>query len=601
MTSARPTFGEFLGAATRHLAAAAAQPPSVTPGRDASEQAAGLARLSAVLMHYTSDLTRTINELPGQHLSGLGPWDRAALRAHDALTSACRALAQEDRTDRPVESVSSPAARSLHAAARSLAAGRDLLQGHFSTEPSGARLYRSGWSPAITSPSVSRALLTEVASLALQAAAAGEEFVSKPAGDLRTDSTRSRLSIAYYWLSQPETFISAAERTQPSDGNSREVLHAVPKNVMPVRLSVEGAQSVHELCAAVITTAERTRAAAWDAASAGPNSTAICSRSWYRVAAASTVTSHHCHLLYSALAERTTAEQDRELSDILTRAASRADRAREYWLDSAREFRDIATDIHNYISPAAAEAGDLALWTGKLAYADADWNLSIGPGQPVRPAAGLAPQMADVPGVVAAVHEASDALGTLATANLEQARQAVRGRRLLVATRSLPEKYDIPLRYSEPPEPYAASLIACCHDTAQNAGRLAESGSEIAARVGSPSRTLVALRAAAREQPESRPSADPGWGARAEEEASNIGPVESQLRGLGIEDVRHLWRATAIDRAAEQVVRQATADHASRVPANSPRVSSDKQAALAPATVAAREARAPVPDLEAEP
>jgi hypothetical protein len=80
------------------------------------------------------------------------------------------------------------------------------------------------------------------------------------------------------------------------------------------------------------------------------------------------------------------------------------------------------------------------------------------------------------------VHEASDALGTLATANLKQARQAVQGRRLLVATRSLPEKYDIPPRYSEPPEPYADSLIACCHDTGHRAGQAAETASEIATR-----------------------------------------------------------------------------------------------------------------------
>ena len=218
MNSARPTFGEFVAAARRHLSAAAAQPPSATPGRDASELAAGLERLSAVLMHYTSDLTRTMNELPEEHLLGLGPWDRAALRAHDALTSACHALAQKARAAGAVESVSSPAARSLHAAARSLAAGRDLLQGHFTTEPSGARLYRSGWSPAITSPSVSRALLTEVASLALQAGAAGNGLVSKSPGDLRAAGTRSRLSIACYWLSQPETFVSAAERAEPGGG-----------------------------------------------------------------------------------------------------------------------------------------------------------------------------------------------------------------------------------------------------------------------------------------------------------------------------------------------------------------------------------------------
>jgi len=118
------------------------------------------------------------------------------------------------------------------------------------------------------------------------------------------------------------------------------------------------------------------------------------------------------------------------------------------------------------------------------------------------------------------------------------------------------------LRYSEPPESYAASLIACCHDTAQNAGRLAEKGSELAARVGAPSRALVALRAAALEQLESLPPADTGRGARTEEKASGIGPVESRLRSLGIDNARHLWRASAIDRAADQVIREATAANA---------------------------------------
>lgn len=321
--------------------------------------------------------------------------------------------------------------------------------------------------------------------------------------------------------------------------------------------------------------------------------------SWYRIAAASTVTSHHCHVLYKVLAERAAAGQDGELSGILTRAASQADRAREYWLDSAREFRDIATDIQSYVSPAAAEAGDLALWTGKLAHADAHWTLSLGPGQPVRPAVSLAPHVGDVPGVVAAVHEASDALGTLATANLEQARQAVHGRRLLVATKSLPEKYDIPLRYSEPPEPYAASLIACCHDTAQKASQVAETGSEIAVRVGAPSRTLVALRAAAREQPESRLPADPGRGERTEEKASGIGPVESRLRSLGVDNARHLWRASTIDRAADQVIREATADPARQGQAHSAHASGRRdQVAMGPA---AREVQAGFEQPEPEP
>lgn len=312
------------------------------------------------------------------------------------------------------------------------------------------------------------------------------------------------------------------------------------------------------------------------------------------------VTSHHCNLLYSTLADRTTAQHESELRDILMRAARQANRAREYWLDSAREFRDITTDIQNYISPAAAEAADLALWTGKLAYADADWTLSTGPSQAVRSAACLVPGRADVPGAVAAVHEASDALGMLATANLEQARQAVHGRRLLVATRALPESYDIPLRYSEPPEPYAASLITCCHDTAQKAGQVAETGSEIAERVGAPSRTLVAVRAAAREQPESRRLADPGRCARTEEKASGTGPVESQLRSLGIVNQRHLWQANAIDRTAEQLVREASADHVRLCPVSSARASFGTHA-QGSASAGTREARARLEEPEAEP
>jgi hypothetical protein len=600
MSAARPVFGEFAEAARRHLSEAAVQHPSATPGRDAEEQAAGLARLCAVLARYTSDLTQTLTQLPNEHLPGLGPWHQASLQVHDALTSACRALGPDAHAQGAAsESATSPAARSLHAAARSLAAGRDLLQGHFTTVPSGVRLYRSGWSPAITSPGVSRALLAEVASLARQAAAAGNAIASTAPGELRIDGIR-RMSIACYWLSQPETFVSAAERAQPSDGNGREVLHAVPENVLPVRLEPDSAHSVQELCTAVITAAERARAAAWDAASAEPTSTAICSTSWYRIAAASTVTSHHCHLLYSTLAERTAAEQAGELREVMMRAASQADRAREYWLDSAHEFRDIATDIQKYVSPTAAEAADLALWTGKLAYADADWTLSGGPSGPNRPARSLAPRLADVPGVVAAVHEAGDALDRLATANLEQARQAVRGHRLFVATRLLPESYDIPTRYSEAPESYVASLMACCHDTAQKAHQVAETGSEIAIRVGAPSRTLVAVRAAAREQPESRPRADPGRDALAEERASGIGPVESRLRSLGIENQRHLWQANTIDRTAEQLVREASAEHMHLGPPSSARASfrTHAQASAGPGTP---EARTRLEQLEAEP
>lgn len=103
----------------------------------------------------------------------------------------------------------------------------------------------------------------------------------------------------------------------------------------------------------------------------------------------------------------------------LKRAAAPAAKAREQWLGSARKFNEITTDVRGHTSPAALEAADLALWTGKLAHADAAWDLASGTSKPVRLAASLAPRRDDVSDVVAAIHESSEALSSLAAANLE--------------------------------------------------------------------------------------------------------------------------------------------------------------------------------------
>jgi hypothetical protein len=55
------------------------------------------------------------------------------------------------------------------------------------------------------------------------------------------------------------------------------------------------------------------------------------------------------------------------------------------------------------VSRTPAEAGDLTLWTGRLAYADPRWALSSGPAHEPRPPQDLAPHERDVPLAVAAV------------------------------------------------------------------------------------------------------------------------------------------------------------------------------------------------------
>lgn len=571
MTSAQPTFGDFLMAARAHLTEARAEVVGTeAPGRDVQELADAVAHVAAVLSRYTADLTRTTGTLRYDESNGPGPWDRAALQVHDALTSAVQ-LSNRPGLDPAVDHPATSAARCLHAAATSLTIGRDLLQGHFAANASGARLHRSTWALAITSRPAGRALLSEVASLAEQAAAGGPAPVRSARPGSRADEALSRLSTARYWLRQAGICVRAAERREPVPPAGREILGAVPTNALPPRHVFGDCEpTVAELREAVITTAERVRTAAWTAASLEPRSTSISVTSWHRIAAASTVTSHHCHLLCETLASRVAADRA-GLSTDLKLAAVQAGQAREQWLDSARKFKEITTDVRGHASPAALEAADLALWTGKLAYADPAWDLASGTSQPVRPAVSLAARLDDVRDVVAAIHQSSEALSRLATANLEQTRQVIRSRRLLVAVRSLPDSYDIPHPFTVAPEPLATALIERCQKTAHASTRSAESVGKIAVQAGSPSRTLAIAMEAARDRPETAMSAAPTVGNRDGVACGlhQAGPVEARLRAVGITNARMLWRADAVDQAARQVIGDATAELAQRRQATS--------------------------------
>lgn len=568
MTAAQPTFGEFLAAARGHVTAGAASGSvSVTPGRDTEERLHGLLRVVTVLTRLTADINQPIGQLPNPELARIGVWDRAGLHAHDALVSATAALRRDRSGLGPARgNPLDQRAQRLNAAARALAAGRDLLRGHFITDASGAQHHHSGWALAITSPAVRRTLLREIASLGGQAAIACAPAVV-PGPDTRLADMRGRLDAALHWLEQADAAVSAAERREPTTLGERELLYAIPVNAMPDRSAPGATGSVQELCEAMITAAERARHAAWSAARVAPQSPAISVTSWYRIAAASTAASHHCYILLATLSGRLAQDPaGRSSRSELLSAAELAGQAREEWLDSAREFQEITTDIRGYISPAAAEAGELALWTGKLAYADPEWILTSGPGQPVRPAADLARRQADMPGVVAAIHHASEALSCLAAANLDQARSAIHARRILVSTKSLPESYDVPMPFAEAPESYVTSLLMCCQDTAGAAARAADAAAEIATSVGAPSRPLAVARAVGREQHVGRlhdvPPAVVLAGGDGDQGAA--GPVETRLRDLGVTSPRLLGRASAVDQAGQQVIADATLDLAQR-------------------------------------
>lgn len=306
----------------------------------------------------------------------------------------------------------------------------------------------------------------------------------------------------------------------PATSPGREVLAAILVNVLPSPHVPQDAEAVDELCQAVATSAQRARHVARDAANTDHRSAEISATSWRQIAAACMVTSHNCHLLCQTLADRV-AQLDPGLAEDLARAADQASLAREEWLDNAREFGEVTTDVRDHISPAALEAGELADWTGKLTYADPDWTPARPPSGALRPPASLAPEATDVLRVVDAIHEASQACASLAVANLEQATKAVQADRVLIHAGSRTARYNIGGRTIRIPVrpasgPYVTSLLACCRDTSDTAARTAEAGAEIAARTGAPSRVVAGVKALAREQSELPPRKDATVAASAE-------------------------------------------------------------------------------------
>ena len=106
----------------------------------------------------------------------------------------------------------------------------------------------------------------------------------------------------------------------------------------------------------------------------------------------SALTSHHCALLADSLAARAAQDAFPADSPDLVASAQAARHAAGAWFQAARTLRQVTTDTRGQVTPAAAEARDLAWWTGRLAYADPAWTPTSGPSAPPRAPQTLAPR-----------------------------------------------------------------------------------------------------------------------------------------------------------------------------------------------------------------
>ena len=274
----------------------------------------------------------------------------------------------------------------LDSYAATLTYGRDLLHTHLATTAYGGRRALSDWAPVISSAPVSRALL---AGLADHARAIGGQLAQLPldrAAGTETAAAWQRLQVAAGQLRELDAAVQAAQWQAPVLPAHRQLLEAIPVNATPVMQAPPPQAPVSTLCAGIISTAQRASQARQELAARAAWSPELTADSMRHAAANNVVTSLNTETVYRVLAARARELGYHALIPGLEAAADRADDSRRAWLAVAHVWDNMVTDTRGYLSRAAAEAGDLALWTGRLAYADPAWKPARGPSPAVRDA-----------------------------------------------------------------------------------------------------------------------------------------------------------------------------------------------------------------------
>jgi hypothetical protein len=529
--------------------------PSPARG-DVEEVSRSLLRVVTILGRYTQDTATAFRDVPHRTLEPASPWSRARVEALDALAAAAGFLLHPaaGRPAWPSARSASPLARRLDEMAAVLAAGRDLLHTHFAPGPRG-RVHQSAWAPIITSEQVNRALLAELGALARPAAHYGANVALAPVpGAPARAGQRRALNAACQWLWVFAASVDAAGHQQPVLAADRDLLAAIPVNALPARPVLADADTTPSLCDAVINTAERLRHLAWQAAQQPPWTPAFTVTSLRQAAEASALTNHHSVLLADALTARTSQGAFPAASADMAAAAQAARRAAHAWFQAARALRQVTTDTRGQVTPAAAEALDLAWWTGRLAHADTAWTLASGPGCTPRSPQQLAPRPEDLPHVVAAVHQATDVLALLAETEHHQLRGAARAGRILVPTRTLDCDYDIPRPYGPAPQEIAGTLLARYRDATQASRQATTDFGHAAHATGAPSRILATAREL------THPTSPATQATDRRDEATHLGPdkaedmpgpLQNTLLGLGVTRPALLARGAELDKAAQ--------------------------------------------------
>lgn len=577
----RATFGEFATTTTRRLG-------ELRRGIDLPDWpgSAGVcvdvpAAVRAAMRTLTGYVEDGWGVLGDERLAGraeLRPWIRAAsqvsqhLGKSEAFLQAESGGGDQRREDRQVDQADK-AAGGLRAAVQTMQLGRDLLHTHLETRLAAVMQGGSEWTPVVTSAPVAGALLDRIAGWASQIAPFAGRVATSGRGIAATD--RRYLYAASQSLWAVSWAVGRAQERQPIPEDHLQLLEGIPANARPAACYPSRDAAVTGLCDGVISTAERLRAVARQAAARAAWSPTLTRESLRQTAGCCAITASSLRIVLRSLAEHN-GRPGAPLRGSLADAAAAADSARATWLQAAEAWDDITTDTRGATSRTAAEAADLALWTGRLAYSGANWTPTLGPRHAARPAAELAASSDQLRHVIDAVHYACHTLAQVAEAERSQARSASMMGRLIVPTRSLPDSFDIPYRFTPAPGTRSAPLLSSYGLALQASNAVTDAVAELAADVKAPSQLLTAYRAAigaslSGSPKESRSGSPRVTVASADWQRSNAaprrqlsqpmppGPVERILLDLDVTSADDLKKAAALDTASDRLILRAAA------------------------------------------
>jgi hypothetical protein len=259
------------------------------------------------------------------------------------------------------------------------------------------------------------------------------------------------------------------------------------------------------------------------------------------IAASCVVTSFNCEIILRSLARQAGQAGYQHLVPDLTDAADNTAGARHAWLAAARSWDELTTESQGRLSGVAADAGNLALRTGRLAYADPYWTPARGPVHALREPASLAADPAAFTSVVAAVHYSADTLPRIAAASQDQVLAAAGAGRLYVPVRLGPgPEYRFSPRsrqFTPAPGSRVEALLAAYAQSAEASQAVVHSAGRLAEATGAPSRVLAVAERYA------------GLARR----LTPRGQLEQVLLDRGVKDPVLLERAAAADRVTRAV------------------------------------------------